>query len=631
MTLVLAGFVATTACKVLLFPSYYSTDLLVHRHWKSATRNLPLRRWYFDDDVIRTRHTVDYPPGFLLFWEAPLANNPVTRRLLEETWVDERCLSLLDDRDIIVGDKNGRRKSSNSRRNNNKNNNNNNNNNISVGKSTGAAPVSEACVAFLRSTVLLGDVALWFGAWQLAAAAAAAASSSSASSSSRRRRCRWMTFVLLVALNPGFLWLDHVHFQYNGLLLGILMGSVSCLLRAGGRRRAPADDDDFDYPDGRSKRRRRSDLLLLLGAALFAMLLTMKHLYLTLSLWYAAFLLRSFCYVCRDEDDKPKFSVPRFLVLAFVTASVLAAPFVPFLLSASESGDDPTAQLKRIFERLFPFERGLVHEYWAGNVWALYTVLRKGVLATIRSSSSRRREEQLLLLPPENLPPKYVAPLLLAVLLVGASHAWKAGGTADPIRRQRRLLLSLAHTAMASFQFAYHVHEKAIMTTYVPLIPLVMSVVVTGGDDIITKDGASPSVPKFLTKRNVLTQYKLMLWETSAWGLLGLFPLLFEPREMLLKWTSYVAYMAVLSAILFTNGWGDEDSDRDGNNKLGALTRIWLGLNVAGIAAIMVALDAVPISAWGRYEFAPLALTSLACAVGLLVPFIRLDVLDDIV
>lgn len=140
---------------------------------------------------------------------------------------------------------------------------------------------------------------------------------------------------LSILLSPGLLVIDHIHFQYNGFLYGILILSmVSARYQKGG---------------------------LLASGLLFAALLCLKHIYLYLAPAYFVFLLRAYCLSPRSI-----FSI-QFLncvKLGAGIAIVLGLAFGPFAYYQ---------QVPQVFSRLFPFSRGLCHAYWAPNVWAMYS------------------------------------------------------------------------------------------------------------------------------------------------------------------------------------------------------------------------------------------------------------------
>jgi alpha-1,3-glucosyltransferase len=401
--LTIAALIWITCVKILCIPSYRSTDFDVHRNWLAITRHLPISEWYFDNVNGTTVHTLDYPPTFAYF-EYFLSNNPLTNWLLNTHLLDERCLALLSD--------------------------------------SNNEP-SPRCVVFHRLTVILSDLILWGGA---------------------AIACDEQGFLFTI-LNPGLLWLDHVHFQYNGAMLGILLASLGLLVR--GHRQ-----EGIKY-----------HCYHLGGALLYALLVTMKHLYLPLAPLYFIYLLSNYCF------QGNQFSLRNFVSVACLTGTTLILPFAPFLVQ-----DQPMNQMLQIASRLFPFGRGLVHDYWAGNFWALYMLVGKVVT-------------KVLGIPLPDVPPAVCAMCLFFGLLPGLVIAWKC--------TPRTFLQCVVFCSLSSFMVAYHVHEKAIMTAIIPLAMLIQH---------------EPE--------------KRLYLRINALGLVGLFPLLFRPVELPLKLLSYTGYMA---------------------------------------------------------------------------------------
>jgi len=458
-------------------PAYHSTDFDVHRNWKALTRHLPRDEWYFDNINGTTVHTLDYPPSFAYF-EKMWSTNMITEYLLKRKWLKERCLALLPDTDNDV---------------------------------------DMTCVVFMRTTVIISDVVFWWGAW--------IASTTAITSDTTEQH---LTF-LLMTLNPGLLWLDHVHFQYNGMLLGILLASLGFLLKP------------------------TTTFHVFMAAVLYTLLLTMKHLYICLAPLYLVFLIKHYCVV------HGTFQVWRFLHLAGITVTCIILLFLPFL---------ELHQLQQILTRLFPFGRGLCHDYPAANVWSLYLVADKVLLLAFTG-----RNVEWSSLP--QVTPLTTALLLLLSLLPGLYACTKS---------KHSLIMSVVYCAFCTFMLSFHVHEKAIMTALVPLT--------------------------LVSTTNIQTA-RLFL-RTSALGLMGLFPLLFRVEELGLKVWSYLGYMCMSVYIL--EMWYGETR---------LLTRMdYVGMMI--LFAVALFLEVLhPLFLYPWMEALPLLLTSVVCAAGLILCWIQ--------
>ncbi|KAJ2711794.1 glycosyl transferase, partial [Coemansia sp. D1744] len=345
----IALLVVGTSIKLLLWPSYHSTDFEVHRNWLALTSSLPISQWYFEN---RSEWTLDYPPFFAWFeW---------TMSVVARVW-DPRIVDI---------------------------------NNLGY--------ASPSCVMFQRLTVLVSELVLFMALRRVVRI--------------KGNTVQGRISMALVFLSPGFVFVDHVHFQYNGVLLGMLVYSISLIM------------------EGRD----------LLAGTVFATLLCFKHIFMYIAPAYFVYLLRHYCAVYRNGRLNMKASVGRVVKLGSAVALVFGVSFGPFVAMG---------QMSQVVGRLFPFKRGLCHAFWAPNFWALYVFTDRILSITGASqlaSSTRGRvgDTRFAILP--NVTPLFtfvatlvaMAPALLVLMRRNL--------------RPEHFVQSLVLCALASFMFGWH-------------------------------------------------------------------------------------------------------------------------------------------------------------------------------
>ncbi|XP_036149729.1 uncharacterized protein LOC105830502 [Monomorium pharaonis] len=365
----LKTFLLVTCIKILLIPTYHSTDFEVHRNWLAITHSLPVTEWYIN---AQSSWTLDYPPLFAWF---------------------EYCLSqvaaLFDPEMLKVENLNY---------------------------------ASPATVYFQRGTVIFTDLIFAFGVQEMS-----------------RTFCKSLNshvvFIFLSLCNVGLLIVDHIHFQYNGFLLGVLLMSMANVSKT------------------------EEQMSVLLGATWFAILLNLKHLYVYVAPAYIVWLLKSYCL------NSGNF-LKRLFSLGLVVLTILAVSFGPFRV-----------QLPQVISRLFPFKRGLVHSYWAANGWALYIGTEKvlsviwkrlGWLRDVKSAvmtGGLVQEQNFLILPTPT-------PIITFLLTFAAMFPALWYLLCKRSHNSKDFVRCIVLCALSSFMFGWHVHEKAILTAIVPLCVL---------------------------------------------------------------------------------------------------------------------------------------------------------------
>ncbi|KAJ5488664.1 Dolichyl pyrophosphate Glc1Man9GlcNAc2 alpha-1-3-glucosyltransferase [Penicillium diatomitis] len=272
-------------------------------------------------------------------------------------------------------------------------------------------------IYFQRSTVLVTELVLVY------------ALSRFIKSSSLANKPAAHVASLSILLSPGLLIIDHIHFQYNGFMYGILILSLVLARKQ-----------------------------LLASGFLFAALLCFKHIYLYLSLAYFVYLLRAYCL---DPKNVLRPRVLNTIKLGICVVGVFAIAFGPFV-----------DQLPQVKDRLFPFSRGLCHAYWAPNFWAIYSFVDR-VLITVaprlhlsinqEALSSVTRglvgDTSFAILP--EVTKEMTFGLTFIFQLIPLVKLW--------VRPDWDTFIgAITLCGYASFLFGWHVHEKAVLLIIIP-------------------------------------------------------------------------------------------------------------------------------------------------------------------
>lgn len=513
-------WVVSLFIKILLFVGYHSTDFDVHRNWLAITNKLLLMEWYTENT---SQWTLDYPPFFAYFeW--------MLSQLVPGLVSADGCLDIVE-------------------------------------KGIYGFPT----VIFQRTTVILSEVVL-FVALQMYID----------SFKSTINRSHALVVALSLVLSPGLLIIDHIHFQYNGMMYGILVLVISC---------------------ARLKK-------YLWCGFWFSVLLCFKHIYLYLAPAVFVFLLRSYTLNLLYDTNRSFFhNAIRFvrwknlLKLGSVVIAVFAAAFAPFIYYN---------RMPHLLARLFPFSRGLTHAYWAPNVWAVYSFFDRVLIQVYKRIPLLRVPLQSIF--------QFNPALLSNEALLNSTTRGIVGDieflVLPTITPRLSFLLTLFYQVLAliplfiqptyerfigaltlcgyaSFLFGWHVHEKAILIVIFPATFLVLK-------DI-----------------RLLTCFSLL----ASCGYASLFPLIYTCEEWLIK-VFYTVLWYIIYYFSFRKVVSVSAASRLEQNGYFLVERVSslfiLGQFPVVIVVSLIELLDIKFEVLQKLEFMKLMIVSIYCGVGII-------------
>jgi len=257
--------------------------------------------------------------------------------------------------------------------------------------------------AFMRGTVLVSDLMI-FGsaAWVL---------------SRGNGNDRLWSFAFAMT-QPALILIDHGHFQYNTVALGLSLWAFFFMTKEGMRN-------------------------CVIGSVLFCLALFFKQ----MALYYAPAVG---CYLlgrCFSNRRQAIVNFGRLGVTVLVTFAALWWPFVLF----GPGNTSYTERLLHVLRRIFPVQRGLF-EGKVANLWCALSV--KPIRIRDRIAEDKQFAVSLM--------------ITLLLILPASYRAFRQGLQSHSTRHIDVLLLAATSSSLAFFLASFQVHEKSLLLSLAP-------------------------------------------------------------------------------------------------------------------------------------------------------------------
>ncbi|KYR01097.1 glycosyltransferase [Tieghemostelium lacteum] len=337
-------------------------DYEAQRHWMEITTKLPVHQWYFngtDNDLMYWG--LDYPP--------------LTAYI---SWVFGKVGEYIEPQSMELYSSRGYQ--------------------------------SESSKLFMRLTVILSDIVIWIPSVVFFV-------QTFYQHQPLRKKIQALLFI---SLQPGLLLIDHGHFQYNGISLGLALFGITFLLK-------------------------KQDLL---GSLFFVLSLNYKQ----MSLYYApAFFF--FLLFSNFKVNQIGTSIIRILKIGLTVVVCFIICWLPFL---------SIEQSSQVLFRLFPFARGL-YEDKVANFWCFISILVN--LKNILTVDKIIKLCTICTL-------TGLVPMIYSLLRSNSIFQKNV----DKVSENQRtvFIYSLINSSFSFFLFSFQVHEKSILLVTLPVSLLIL-------------------------------------------------------------------------------------------------------------------------------------------------------------